>query len=121
MKKNHQRYFIYCLSGPCQKDIFYVGYTKLTLLQRLKNHINSNDGHNEARVKKFRKYCDCMEIHELESFEGTREDALRKEVEWMVTLISNGYKLVNVMGIRGHINKNRVGKLCIEKIHPKTK
>ncbi len=116
-----QRYYIYCLSGPNQTDIFYVGYTKLTLIQRLKNHINSNDGNNEARVKKVRKYRDRMEIHELESFEGTRQEALEKEVEWMVNMVAKGYKIVNVCGIRGYISKNRVGKLCIEKLQKEKK
>lgn len=104
-----RKYTIYCLSGPNKKDIFYVGYTKLTLTQRLKNHVNSNDGNNRARVNKVEKYNGCMEIHELYSFVATKKQALEKELEWMVILVSKGYELVNVTGIRGYINKKRVG------------
>ena len=108
------RYYIYCLSGPNQTDVFYVGYTRLTLIQRLKNHINSRDGNNPARSAKFEQYCDLMEIHELEELQCTRKEALEREIEWMVNMVAKGYKIVNVLGIKGHISKNRVGKLCIE-------
>jgi hypothetical protein len=111
-----QRYYIYCLSGPNQTDIFYVGYTKLSLIQRLKNHINSRDGNNPARANKFEKYGDLMEIHELDVLECTRKEALIKEVEWMALLVSNGHKIVNVSGLRGHISPNRVGKITIEQL-----
>lgn len=99
---------IYCLSGKGKKDIFYVGLTQLSLQERLRQHLFGNDGHNDDKRAKIKKYFHVMEIHELEAIESTRYKALERELFWMVKLLSEGHKLCNKSAILRYIDKSRV-------------
>jgi len=108
-------YRVYCLAGKDVEDIFYVGVTKLPLIDKLKFHINNNDGSNEEKCKKIEKYADVLQIFELEEIGlVTKKKALERELHWMVTMKKHGYDLLNKHAITRYVDPCRVGKLKLQ-------
>jgi len=102
-------YRVYCLSGKNKDDIFYVGITKLTLVEKLKFHINNGDVSNAEKCKKIRKYSKVLQIHELENVGFVeKKKALKRELYWMVKMKAAGFKLLNKHGLTGYIDPCRV-------------
>jgi len=89
-------YRVYYLSSGF--DIFYVGYTKQSLGERLRGHKSATKNgkcSNGIKNKKIRKYWGSLEIHEVERLNGTRDEALDLERKWVNKLKKAGNIICN--------------------------